>query len=132
MLAAGVPMAIVWKMLRHSSIGITVDTYGHLSEETARTASDAIGALLDRAFDEATAAAGDHTGTTGAPADQLGITETTLESTKAQVKRGGPRGDRTHNPRIKRTIWLSAVLTCRDAPRGRAYEAQSVAVPDDI
>ncbi|WP_222270298.1 tyrosine-type recombinase/integrase [Modestobacter marinus] len=64
MLAAGVPMAIVSKMLRHSSIGITVDTYGHLSEETARTASDAIGALLDAAFDQAanTVAdtAGDH------------------------------------------------------------------------
>jgi hypothetical protein len=27
MLSAGVPMAIVSKMLRHSSIGITVDTY---------------------------------------------------------------------------------------------------------
>ena len=68
MLAAGVPMAIVSKMLRHSSIRITVDTYGHLSEETARTASDAIGALLDAAFDQAanTVAdtAGDHTATT--------------------------------------------------------------------
>jgi hypothetical protein len=50
MLAAGVPMAIVSKMLRHSSIGITVDTYGHLSEDTARTAADAMGALLNQAF----------------------------------------------------------------------------------
>ena len=40
MLAAGVPMAVVSKMLRHSSIGITVDTYGHMSEDIARTASD--------------------------------------------------------------------------------------------
>src|SRR3954471_20574256 len=29
---------------------------------------------------------------------------------------------------LKRTTGLSAVLTCRDAPRGRAYEAQSVAL----
>ncbi len=55
MLAAGVPMAIVSKMLRHSSIGITVDTYGHLSEDTARAASDAIGQLLDAAFEAALA-----------------------------------------------------------------------------
>jgi len=60
MLAAGVPMAIVSRMLQHSSIGITVDTYGHLSEETARTASDAIGALLDAAFEQAAATSGDH------------------------------------------------------------------------
>lgn len=64
MLAAGVPMAIVSKMLRHSSIGITVDTYGHLSEGTARTAPDAIGALLDAAFEQAAGAVaetvGDH------------------------------------------------------------------------
>ena len=60
MLAAGVPMAIVSKMLRHSSIGITVDTYGHLSEDTARTASDAMAAALDQALETAAAAAGDY------------------------------------------------------------------------
>ena len=66
MLAAGVPMAIVSKMLRHSSIGITVDTYGHLSEDTARAASDAIGQLLDAAFADSPGAARDHTATTSA------------------------------------------------------------------
>ncbi len=64
MLAAGVPMAIVSKMLRHSSIGITVDTYGHLSEDTARAASDAIGKLLDAALGDASGAARDHIATT--------------------------------------------------------------------
>ena len=53
-------MAIVSKMLRHSS----VDTYGHMSEDTARVASDAMAALLDAAFEQATAPAGDHTATT--------------------------------------------------------------------
>jgi hypothetical protein len=101
MLSAGVPMAIVSKMLRHSSIGITVDTYGHLSEETARTASDAIGALLDAAFEKAAQPAGDHTATTAAPGAAKTGSETTAERAKAQVKIGGPRGDRTHNPRIK-------------------------------
>ncbi len=39
MLGAGVPMAIVSKRLRHSSIGITVDTYHPLDPDTARAAS---------------------------------------------------------------------------------------------
>jgi hypothetical protein len=69
MLAAGVPMAIVSKLLRHSSIGITVDTYGHLSEDTARTASDAMAAALEQAFETAAAASRDHTATTTAPAN---------------------------------------------------------------
>ncbi len=101
MLAAGVPMAIVSKMLRHSSIGITVDTYGHLSEETSRTASDAIGALLDAAFDQTANTARDHTATTAARVGATTGSESTLKGTEPQVKRGGPRGDRTHNPRIK-------------------------------
>jgi integrase len=101
MLAAGVPMAIVSKMLRHSSIGITVDTYGHLSEETAGVASDAIGALLDQAFRDAAAAAGDHTATTTAAGAPRETTPEGSARANAQVGRGGPRGDRTHNPRIK-------------------------------
>jgi integrase len=105
MLAAGVPMAIVSKLLRHSSIGITVDTYGHLSEETARTASDAIGALLDAAFDqalhEAVDAARDHTATTAAAGATGEGSLSLAEKAKAQLRQGGPRGDRTHNPRIK-------------------------------
>ena len=97
MLAAGVPMAIVSKMLRHSSIGITVDTYGHLSEDTARTASDAMAAALEQAFEIAATAAGDHTATTAGPA-----TGPTSGRTDERAGRaGGPRGDRTHNPRIK-------------------------------
>ncbi len=97
MLAAGVPMAIVSKMLRHSSIGITVDTYGHLSEDTARTASDAMAAALEQAFETAAAAARDHTATTSAADD---VPEVTPHGVRAGQD-GGPRGDRTHNPRIK-------------------------------
>ena len=97
MLAAGVPMAIVSKMLRHSSIGITVDTYGHLSEDTARTASDAMAAALEQAFETSAAAARDHTATTAGAA---GTTAVAAEGETA-AQDGGPRGDRTHNPRIK-------------------------------
>ncbi len=97
MLAAGVPMAIVSKMLRHSSIGITVDTYGHLSEDTARTASDAMAAALEQAFESTAAAAGDHIATTAAAS---AATEADPTGEPAG-QHGGPRGDRTHNPRIK-------------------------------
>jgi integrase len=97
MLAAGVPMAIVSKMLRHSSIGITVDTYGHLSEDTARVASDAMAAALEQAFKTAAAAAGDHNATT---ATTEGVPASGRQDERA-AQRGGPRGDRTHNPRIK-------------------------------
>jgi integrase len=94
MLSAGVPMAIVSKMLRHSSIGITVDTYHHLDPDTARAASDAIGQLLD-------AAARDHTATTSPATDPADATAGPSERTNPQAKRGAPSGTRTPNPLIK-------------------------------
>ena len=78
-------------------IGITVDTYGHLSEDTARTASDAMTAAIEQVFETTAAAAGDHNATTA-------TTEGVLASGRqgeSPAQRGGPRGDRTHNPRIK-------------------------------
>ena len=88
MLAAGVPMAIVSKMLRHSSIGITVDTYGHLSEDTARTASDAMAAALEQAFETTAATAGDHTATTAAAS----AAEQTDQTDAPAVSQVGPVG----------------------------------------
>lgn len=52
LLAAGVPLAIVSKMLRHSKVGITADLYGHLVPEVATEAADAMGAVLDAAATE--------------------------------------------------------------------------------
>lgn len=45
LLQAGVPMPVVSRMLGHSSIGITVDTYGHLVMDA--TTADVIGRALD-------------------------------------------------------------------------------------
>jgi len=84
-------------MLEHSSIGITVDTYHHLSEDSARAASDAMGALLDAAFAAAAGPARDHTATTRADTD----TQSRDETDETAGQDGGPRGDRTHNPRIR-------------------------------
>ena len=46
MLAAGVPIAVVSKMLGHSSITITSDTYSHLLEGVGRSAAEAADALV--------------------------------------------------------------------------------------
>lgn len=52
MLAAGVPLALVSKTLRHAKVGITADLYGHLTRETAHAAADGLGAALDAAAAE--------------------------------------------------------------------------------
>jgi integrase len=48
-LGEGVPLWQVSKMLRHASVRITADVYGHLYAEGAREAAEKMGALLERA-----------------------------------------------------------------------------------
>jgi len=43
MLTTGVPLALVSKVLRHPTSGITVDLYGHLTAEAALAAVDSLG-----------------------------------------------------------------------------------------
>ena len=47
MIAAGVPLPLVSKVLRHAASGITADLYGHLTKESALAAADGLGAVLD-------------------------------------------------------------------------------------
>ncbi len=109
MLAAGVPMAIVSNMLRHSSIGITVDIYGHLSEDTARAASDAIGQLLDAAFEAALAEPSgtacahmrSQTPIRGSGDDDAASPVEGETAGQKAVSLGTPPGTRTPNPLIK-------------------------------
>jgi hypothetical protein len=49
MLTTGVPLALVSKVLRHPTSGITVDLYGHLTAEAALAAVDSLGTVLDAA-----------------------------------------------------------------------------------
>lgn len=49
MLAAGVDLAIVSKVLRHSTIKLTADTYGHLLPGVGEAAADARAAMIPRA-----------------------------------------------------------------------------------
>ncbi len=48
LLAAGVDIAIVSKLLGHSSIGITADTYSHLLDNVGKAAAEAASALVPR------------------------------------------------------------------------------------
>lgn len=72
MLASGVPLAVVSKMLRHSKISITVDLYGHLSRETSTAAADMYGAVLDAAAAELAAERAVAAATTVRPHDGHG------------------------------------------------------------
>jgi len=47
LLAQGVPLWAVSKILRHSSLSITSDLYGHLHSETARESADAMSAFME-------------------------------------------------------------------------------------
>lgn len=46
MLNAGVPMHVVSRILGHSSISITVDTYGHITEDSQRDAMEGLSTAL--------------------------------------------------------------------------------------
>ena len=87
--AAGVDIGVVSTMLGHSSITLTADTYSHLLEGVGRQAAEAADALVPRRRDQSV---------TNAATD--GLTSTEGRDERAGNK-GGPRGARTHNPRIK-------------------------------
>lgn len=73
MIAAGVPLTIVSKTLRHSTTRITADTYTHLTDDVSRQAVDAAAASLEaaeaemRAVRKARDALGAHTPRTQDP-----------------------------------------------------------------
>jgi len=90
-LAAGVDIAAVSKMLGHSSIGITADTYSHLLRWVGRQAAEAAEGLVPRG----TAVP------TSFPHEAVDGAAKTSAEKNLQVNEGGPRGTRTHNPRIK-------------------------------
>jgi integrase len=49
MIAAGIPLAVVSKTLRHANLAITVDLYGHLLKDSANDAVKALASALDQA-----------------------------------------------------------------------------------
>ena len=101
MLAAGVPIAVVSKRLGHSSIAITSDTYSHMLEGVGRAAAEAAAKLVPRAT---------HAERLGDACDQsVTISPSVAAADDLQIsinpgQMGGPPGDRTQNPRIKRRV----------------------------
>lgn len=93
LLASGADMSLVSKRLGHSSITLTVDTYSHLLEGVGRKAAEAATALVPRNRR-------DQSVTNQASVAQS-VTGTRTESAGQGPAVGGPRGTRTHNPRIK-------------------------------
>ncbi len=49
MIAENIPLAVVSKTLRHSTLAITINLYGHLLKDSADQAVAALSSALDRA-----------------------------------------------------------------------------------
>jgi integrase len=98
MLAAGVPIEIVSKRLGHKSLAITMDTYSHLLDGVGRDAAEKAQALVPRAPREAERSHIVPTVPRVPSHEELAVEENDSDRSE---KVGGPRGTRTHNPRIK-------------------------------
>ncbi len=99
-LAAGESLVEVQRRLGHSSITITADTYTHVAPAVAQASSDKRAAIIPRAVSAIRAHMTTAVPTTCPPGEEVGGA-TTPPRQKPQVRRGGPPGDRTLNPRIK-------------------------------
>jgi hypothetical protein len=85
LLQQGVPARVAMEMLGHSQISLTLGRYSHVVPELAKDAARRMGEAL---------------GLTGTLAAHR-VPHPCREGDKRAGQRGGPRGDRTHNPRIK-------------------------------
>jgi integrase len=108
-LAAGVDIGIVSKILGHSTIGITADTYSHLLEGVGREAAERAAALVPRAVKSSRETAGLPSGSRSSSSDE----DAGVGSVNPQVSdgvAGAPGGGRTHTGRIfkaagSRPLW---------------------------
>ena len=119
-LQAGVPLKVVSELLGHSSLAITADTYTSVLPVVAHAAAQAVADTIPRTKrheegdDDMASTAMAEDGALAAPdAAPLAVRwheganrtseaeEIVADDAKAQVNQGGPRGDRTHSPRIK-------------------------------
>ena len=100
-LQAGVPLKVVSEQLGHSSLAITADTYTSVLPAVARAAAEAVASIIPRESPSGDGAAAFPFRSHGAHEEAEMEIITKARSKKAQVRRGGPPGDRTQNPRIK-------------------------------
>ncbi len=105
-LAAGVPAKIMADRLGHSSVLLTLDTYSHVSPALDARAAGLIAGLIAGEGEVI-----DNPMYTCRPLAPGPLSERTTPMTNLQVRTGGPSGDRTPNPRIKRTCVPRPVLS---------------------
>ncbi|MFR9807388.1 tyrosine-type recombinase/integrase [Pseudonocardia sp. RS010] len=103
MLAAGVPMKVIQETLGHSSVTLTADTYTSVFRDVATSAAEAVAALIPRTR----AGSATHRPRTHSPKGDH------PEVRSPQVERGGPREDRTHNPRSQDPLLPWTPDVCR-------------------
>jgi len=100
-LQAGVPMKAVSEQLGHSSFAITADTYTSVLPDVAAAAAEAVAGIVPRKPPASPAQPRSQSvpnpPETGPQEEEKMI----AEAGDMQVSEGGPRGARTHNPRIK-------------------------------
>jgi hypothetical protein len=94
LLAAGTDIALVSKMLGHSSIALTADTYAHLLEGVGSRAAEAADALIPRA-------PRDQSVTSPTPETEEALPDQDRKGPSTCEKVGTPSGTRTPNPLIK-------------------------------
>ena len=96
-LMAGVPMKAVSERLGHSSTAITANLYTHVVPVVAQDAADRIAAVVPLSGRPLTR----QMSSENLASDPKPEPKERRDDAKAQVRVGGPRGTRTHNPRIK-------------------------------
>ena len=94
LLASGTDIALVSKMLGHSSITLTADTYSHLLDGIGRQAAEAADALIPRN-------PRDQSVTSPAPETATAPLDLDREGPSTCDNAGTPSGTRTPNPLIK-------------------------------
>ena len=101
-LQAGVPLKVVSEQLGHSSLAITADTYTTVLPAVAQAAAEAVAGIIPRTPVRTADAAALPLGYHGAEKEAVMEIDKSANEPNMQVSTGGPPGDRTRNPRIKR------------------------------
>jgi integrase len=100
-LQAGVPMKVVSEQLGHSSLAITADTYTSILPAVARAAAEAVAGVIPRRPRTPPDPPVSAPATIRPQSEPGEVMIMPGKGEKLQVRGGGPRGDRTRNPRIK-------------------------------
>ncbi|GAA1034229.1 tyrosine-type recombinase/integrase [Amycolatopsis albidoflavus] len=104
-LAAGVEMKVVQRMLRHSSITVTSDTYTTVLPQVAFAAAEATAAIIPRQSARSLGlASGSPTTTMDGPEPEENLPENQnpqVNESKDLGSEGAPSGTRTPNPLVK-------------------------------